>query len=139
MKARVTWVADRTFTGSVEAGHTIVLGNAYGDSPKPGPSPMELMLVATGGCAAYDVVHILERGREPIEDCTCDVSAERAAEDPKVFTKVHLHFTVKGRSLNAAKVERAARLSIEKYCSASAMMAALAEVTYDFEVIDSGA
>lgn len=139
MKARVTWVGDRTFTGSVEAGHTIAFGNAHGVSPKPGPSPMELILIGTGGCSAYDVVHILEKGREPVEDVVCDLTAERAETDPKVFTRIHMHFIVKGRGLNPAKVERAVQLSAEKYCSASAMMAAVAEVTHDVEVVETGA
>ena len=139
MKARVKWVGDRSFTGQVEAGHTIAFGNGVDGKPKPGPSPMELILIGTGGCSAYDVVHILEKGREPVEDVVCDVTAERAETDPKVFTKIHLHFTVTGRGLNPAKVERAVGLSIEKYCSASAMMAKTAEVTHGFEVIDTGA
>jgi len=139
MKARVKWVEDRTFTGEVEAGHKIVFGNGIGDKPKPGPSPMELMLIATGGCAAFDVVHILEKGREPVEDCVCELDAERAETEPKVFTKIHMHFIVKGRSLDPKKVGRAVQLSSEKYCSASPMMAAMAEVTHDFEVVDTGA
>ena len=139
MKARVKWVGDRSFTGQVEAGHTIAFGNGVDGKPKPGPSPMELILIGTGGCSAYDVVHILEKGREPVEDVVCDVTAGRAETDPKVFTKIHLHFTVTGRGLNPAKVERAVGLSIEKYCSASAMMAKTAEVTHGFEVIDTGA
>ncbi|PQV57769.1 putative redox protein [Defluviimonas denitrificans] len=139
MKARVKWVGDRSFTGQVETGHTIAFGNGVDGKPKPGPSPMELILIGTGGCSAYDVVHILEKGREPVEDVVCDVTAERAETDPKVFTKIHLHFTVTGRGLNPAKVERAVGLSIEKYCSASAMMAKTAEVTHGFEVIDPGA
>jgi len=139
MKARVTWVRDRTFTGTVEAGHQIAFGNAHGDSLKPGPSPMELILIGTGGCAAYDVVHILEKGREPVEDCLCELDADRAETDPKVFTRIHMHFTVKGRGLNPAKVERAVQLSAEKYCSASAMMAQVAEVTHAVEVVDTGA
>jgi putative redox protein len=137
MKACVKWVEDRTFTGAVEAGHQIVLGNAHGESAKPGPSPMELVLIGTGGCAAYDVIHILEKGREPVEDCTCDLTAERAATEPKVFVKIHMQFTVKGRGLNPAKVERAVQLSAEKYCSASAMMAKTAEVTHGVVVVDT--
>ncbi|MCB2135750.1 MAG: OsmC family protein [Rhodobacteraceae bacterium] len=139
MKARVSWVEDRTFTGAVEAGHQIVLGNAHGESLKPGPSPMELLLIGTGGCAAYDVVHILEKGRDAVEGCVCDVTAERAETEPKVFTKIHLHFVVRGKGLNPAKVERAVQLSAEKYCSASAMMAKTAEVTHSVEVVDTGA
>lgn len=138
MKARVKWVEDRTFTGEVEAGHRIVLGGGIDGKPKPGPSPMELLLIGTGGCAAYDVVHILEKGREPILDCVCDVSAERAETEPKVFTKIHMQFTVTGRGLSPAKVERAIALSAEKYCSASAMMAQVAEVTHGFDVVEAG-
>lgn len=139
MKARVKWVEDRTFTGEVEAGHRIAFGNGIDGKPKPGPSPMELVLIGTGGCAAFDVVHILEKGREPVEDVICDLTAERAETDPKVFTRIHMHFTVKGRGLSAAKVERAVHLSAEKYCSASAMMAKTAEVTHGFEVVDTRA
>lgn len=139
MKARVTWAGDRTFLGSVEAGHTVAFGNAHGDSPKPGPSPMELMLIGTGGCSAFDVVHILEKGREPVEGCICDLSAERAETDPKVFTRIVMRFTVKGRGLDRKKVERAVALSLEKYCSASAMMAKTAEMVHEIEVVDTAA
>ncbi|MCB2128821.1 MAG: OsmC family protein [Rhodobacteraceae bacterium] len=138
MKAQVKWVGDRSFTGSVEAGHTIAFGNAHGDSLKPGPSPMELVLIGTGGCASYDVVHILEKGREPVAGCVCEMSAERAETEPKVFTRIHMHFVVSGKGLNPDKVERAVQLSAEKYCSASAMMAKTAEVTHSVEVVDTG-
>ncbi|MDQ2091297.1 OsmC family protein [Marimonas arenosa] len=138
MKARVTWAGERTFLGRTESGHTIAFGAAHGDDgKKPGPSPMELLLLGTGGCSAYDVVHILERGREPIEDVVVEIDATRAETDPKVYTRIHMHFIVKGPGLSPAKVERAISLSIEKYCSASAMMAATAEMTHDFELIDT--
>jgi putative redox protein len=136
MKAQVKWVGDRSFTGAVEAGHTIAFGNAHGDRPKPGPSPMELILIGTGGCSAYDVVHILEKGRQPIEGCVCDVTAERAESDPKVFTRIHLQFTVAGRGLDPARVGRAVELSAEKYCSATATLSKAATITHDYEVID---
>jgi putative redox protein len=100
---------------------------------------MELVLIGMGGCSAYDVVHILEKGREAIEDVTVELEAERAQQDPKVFTSVHMHFVVKGRGLAVAKVERAIALSAEKYCSASAMIAKTATVTHDFEVVDTAA
>ncbi|MCP5341031.1 MAG: OsmC family protein [Rhodobacteraceae bacterium] len=137
MKANVTWAGGRTFIGGVEAGHKIVLGNAHGDSLKPGPSPMELILIGTGGCSAYDVVHILEKGREAVEDCICELTAERAESEPKVFTKIDMQFTVKGRGLDPKKVERAINLSVEKYCSASAMMAKTAQITVGFEVVEA--
>lgn len=138
MKARIKWVENRTFVGESGSGHKLVLGTASGpQGSTPGPSPMELVLIGTGGCSAYDVVHILEKGREAIEDCVVELGAERAASEPKVFTRIHMHFVVKGRGLEEAKVKRAIDLSIEKYCSASAMLAKTATITHDFEVIDT--
>jgi putative redox protein len=140
MKARIKWVEDRTFIGESGSGHTVVLGTAFGPKPHtPGPSAMELVLIGLGGCSAYDVVHILEKGREAIEDVTVELEAERAQQEPKVFTSVHMHFVVKGRRLAVEKVERAIALSAEKYCSASAMIAKTATITHDFEVVDTGA
>ena len=138
MKARVKWAEGRTFIGEVEAGHKVVFGNAHGtEGKKPGPSPMELVLIGSGGCSAYDVVHILEKGREPVEDCAVEMDADRAETDPKVFTRIHMHFVVKGRGLSEAKVKRAIDLSVEKYCSATAMLSKTAVVTHDFEVVDT--
>jgi len=138
MKARIKWVEERTFVGESGSGHKVVLGTASGpDGRTPGPSPMEMVLIGTGGCSAFDVVHILEKGREPVEDCVVEMDAERAEQDPKVFTRIHMHFTVKGRGLSAGKVQRAIQLSIEKYCSASAMLARTAAITHDFEVVDT--
>lgn len=140
MKARIKWVEDRTFVGESGSGHKVVLGTAFGrDGRTPGPSPMELVLIGTGGCSAFDVVHILEKGREAVEDCVVELDADRAETDPKVFTRIHMHFVVKGRGLAPAKVERAIALSIGKYCSASAMLAKTAEITHDFEVVETGA
>ncbi|MBP1872145.1 putative redox protein [Ensifer adhaerens] len=140
MKARIKWVEERTFIGESGSGHKIVLGTASGPEGRtPGPSPMELMLIGAGGCSAYDVVHILEKGREPVEDCSVELDADRAEEDPKVFTRIHMHFVVKGRGLSEKKVERAVALSLEKYCSASAMLAKSATITHDFVVVDTSA
>jgi len=140
MKARVKWVESRTFVGEAGTGHKVAFGTANGpEGLKPGPSPMELVLIGTGGCSAYDVVHILEKGREPVEDCVVELDADRAETEPKVFTRIHMHFIVKGRGLSAKKVERAIALSVEKYCSASAMLAKTAVLTHDFEVVDTGA
>jgi putative redox protein len=140
MKARIKWVEDRTFIGESGSGHKIVLGTAHReDGRTPGPSAMELVLIGLGGCTAYDVVLILEKGREAVEDVVVEIDAERAEEPPKVFTRIHMHFVVKGRGLARAKVERAIALSAEKYCSASAMLAKTATITHDFEVVDTSA
>lgn len=140
MKARVKWVEGRTFVGESGTGHKLVLGTATSpQGPTPGPSPMELVLIGTGGCTAFDVVQILEKGREAVEDCVVELDAERADSDPKVFIRIHLHFVVKGRNLSADKVERAVRLSADKYCSASAMLSHTAKITHDFEVVDTAA
>ena len=140
MKARIKWVEGRTFVGESGTGHAVVLGTRTGsDDRTPGPSPMEMVLIGMGGCTVFDVVHILEKSREPIEDCVAELDAEHADEDPKVFTRVHVHFVVTGRGLNSSKVERAIKLSAEKYCSASAMIAKTAEITHDFEIVDGTA
>lgn len=138
MKARIKWVEGRTFVGESGSGHKVVLGTAFGsEGQTPGPSPMELVLIGTGGCSAFDVVHILEKSREAVEDCIVEIDAERAEQDPKVFIRIHMHFIVKGQNLTAKKVERAISLSVEKYCSASAMLAKTAAITHDFVVVDS--
>jgi putative redox protein len=139
MKARVKWAENRTFIGTSGTGHNFVFGTKREDGTTPGPSPMELVLIGTGGCSAYDVVSILEKGREPVDDVVVELDADRADATPAVFTRIHMHFIVTGRGVNPAKVDRAIQLSVEKYCSASAMMAKTAEVTHDFEVVDSTA
>ena len=140
MKARIKWVEGRTFVGESGSGHKVVLGTASGTEGRtPGPSPMELVLIGTGGCSAFDVVHILEKGREAIADCVVELDADRAEQDPKVFTRIHMHFVVKGHGLSPSKVERAVQLSLEKYCSASAMIAKTATITHDFEIVETAA
>ena len=140
MKARIKWVEGRTFVGESGSGHKVVLGTASGPEGRtPGPSPMELVLIGAGGCSAFDVVHILEKGREAIADCVVELDADRAEQDPKVFTRIHMHFVVKGHGLSPSKVERAVQLSLEKYCSASAMIAKTATITHDFEIVETAA
>jgi putative redox protein len=139
MKSTITWMKDRTFTGQTESGHSIVIGTAHDGGPKPGPSAMELVLMGAGSCSAWDVVEILQKGRERVEDVIVELDADRAAEPPKVFTRIHLHFVVKGRGMSTAKVERAIALSVEKYCSAVAMLQKTATVTHDFEIVDTSA
>ncbi len=138
MKAYVKWIEDRNFLGESDSGHAVVMGSKGGKTGVAiAPTPMELILMGLGGCTSYDVVHILERGREAVTDCALEIDAERAEEDPKVFTKIHLHFVVTGRKLNADKVERAIALSAEKYCSASAMLSRSVAITHDFEVAEA--
>jgi putative redox protein len=135
MKARIKWVEDRSFIGESGSGHKIVFGTAFGPEGRtPGPSPMELVLIGLGGCSGYDVV-----GRQAIEDVTVELEAERAQQDPKVFSRIQMHFVVKGLGLTAEKVERAIALSVEKYCSASAMIAKTATIIHDFEIVDTAA
>jgi putative redox protein len=95
------------------------------------------VLIGTGGCSAWDVVNILEKSREPVDGCEVELDADRAATEPRVFTRIHMHFVVRGRGVDPRKVERAIGLSVDKYCSASAMLAATATITHDFEVIDT--
>ena len=137
MKARVRWIEDRNFVGQSGSGHALVLSASQGtDRPALGASPMELVLIGLGGCSAIDVVLILEKGREPVSGCVVDLEAERAATEPKVFTQIHMHFTVTGDGLNPAKVERAVALSAEKYCSVSAMLDKTVKITHDIEIVD---
>ena len=137
MKSTITWVADKTFIGQTESGHSIVIGTADGDAPKPGPSAMELVLMGAGSCSAWDLVEILKKGRQPIETVIVELDADRTPEPPKVFTRIHLHFIVRGRGLDSRKVERAIGLSVEKYCSATAMLEKTATVSHDFEIIET--
>ena len=137
MKARIKWVEEVTFLGETESGHAVVIdGPPAGGGRNLGPRPMELLLIGTGACTAYDVVHILKKARQQITDCVVDIKSERAGKDPKVFTSIHFHFVVTGKHLRREQVERAILLSAEKYCSASIMMGKTAKVTHDFEVIE---
>jgi putative redox protein len=132
MKARVKWVEARTFLGESGSGHTIVMDGApEGGGRDLGVRPMETLLLGMGGCTAYDVVHILERARQKVTSCVLEMEADRAADDPKVFTKIRLIYRVKGRSLARDKVERAVQLSAEKYCSASIMLGKTAEISHE--------
>ncbi len=129
------------FIAETGSGHVLMMDGAP-DSAQPGNGgqnlaarPMETVLAGTGGCTAYDVVPILKRGRHEVRGCTVKLTAERAAVDPKVFVKIHMHFTVTGAGLPAAAVERAVAMSHEKYCSASVMLSKTAEITTSFEVL----
>jgi putative redox protein len=135
MKARIKWVENVSFVAESGSGHALVMDGApEGGGRNLGPRPMEVVLMGTGGCTAYDVMHILRKSRAPVSDCVVEIEAERADEDPKVFTKIHFHFIVSGRALKPAQVERAVHLSAEKYCSASIMLGKTAAISHDFEI-----
>ena len=138
MKARVKWIENVCFMGESETGHAVVLDGAPDAGGRNlGMRPMEMLLIGMGACTSFDVVTILKKARQPIVDCVAEIQAERAEEIPKVFTKIHVHFVVTGKGLNTSQVERAVKLSAEKYCSASIMLGKSAQVTHDFEVVET--
>ncbi len=135
MQARIKWVENVMFVAESGSGHSLVLdGPPESGGRNLGVRPMEMVLMGMGGCTAFDVVHILKKARQPITDCVAELSAERAESEPKVFTRIHVHFIVTGRALSEKQVERAIQLSAEKYCSASIMLGATATITHDFEI-----
>ncbi|MGZ8250760.1 MAG: OsmC family protein [Methylophilaceae bacterium] len=138
MKARIKWVENVCFMGESETGHAVVLDGAPDAGGRNlGMRPMEMLLIGMGACTSFDVVTILKKARQPITDCVAEIEAERADEVPKVFTKIHVHFVVTGKGLNPTQVERAVKLSAEKYCSASIMLGKAAEISHDFEIVES--
>ncbi len=140
MKARIKWIENVAFSGETGSGHAVVMdGSVEGGGKNLGPRPMEMLLLGAGGCTSYDVVSILKKARAKITDCVAEISAERADTDPKVFTRIHLHFIVTGWGLKPEQVERAINLSAEKYCSASIMLGKTAEITHDYEIIEAQA
>ena len=150
MECTVTWTgasgtrSGMGFVAETGSGHVLAMDGAPDEArPENGgrnlaPRPMETVLAGTGGCTAYDVVLILKRGRHAVSGCSVQLKAERATVDPKVFTSLHMHFTVRGAGLPPAAVERAIAMSHEKYCSATAMLAKTATVTTSFEIIEAG-
>lgn len=139
MKASIRWTGDVQFTGTPDSGHCVAMdGPPEFGGQNAGVRPMELMLLGIGGCTSFDVVNILRRGRQDIVDCVTDIEADRAETDPKVFTRIHLHFRIAGRGVDRRKVERAIALTATKYCSASIMLErAGVAVTHDFEVTEA--
>jgi putative redox protein len=138
MEATIRWGSGMTFIAETGSGHVLAMDGA----PEAGgrnlaPRPMETVLAGSGGCTAFDVVVILKKSGQDITGCEVKMTAERAHTDPKVFIKIHMHFVVTGRSLKRNLVEHAIRLSREKYCSATAMLAKTAEVTTDFEIAEA--
>ncbi|PZR92871.1 MAG: OsmC family protein [Stutzerimonas stutzeri] len=137
MKARAKWVEGMAFMGEAGSGHAVIMDGApeYGGR-NIGIRPMEMLLIGLAGCTGFDVVQILKKGREAVTGCEVEVEAERATEDPKVFTKINIAYRVSGRGLSQAKAERAVTLSKEKYCSASIMLGATAQMSTSLVVID---
>src|SRR3954469_2596893 len=136
MDCRVKWIDGMAFVAETESGHLLSMDGApEGGGRNLAPRPMETVLAGTGGCTAYDVVVILKKSGQDVTGCEVQLTAERAAADPKVFTRIHLHFVVRGRNLKRNLVEHAIRLSHEKYCSASIMLGKMAHITHDLEIL----
>ncbi len=138
MKAKITWINGRAFLGESGSGHAIVMDGAPESGGRNiGVRPMEMMLLGLGGCTAFDVVMILEKSREKVTGCEVALEAERASEDPKVFTSVKLVYSLRGVDLKPAVVERAIKLSAEKYCSASKMFEKTATIEHEWKILDA--
>ena len=138
MECTVRWSGEgMSFLAETGSNHLVTMdGAADGGGRNLAPRPMEVVLAGTGGCSAYDVVVILKKSGQEVTGCEVKLTAERAATDPKVFTKIHMHWKVRGRGLKRNLVEHAVRLSHEKYCSATSMLTKTAEITRDFEVVE---
>ena len=132
MRVTTNWQNELTFIATNEAGQTITI-----DGDGKAPSPMHLMLMAVGSCSSIDVVMILKKARQPIDDCQCELVAQRAEKPPRVFTKIHAHYKVFGKNLKTSQVERACKLSMEKYCSASLMLQSSVEISHSYEVVET--
>jgi putative redox protein len=140
MECTINWMGEggMAFVAETGSGHLLAMDGAPdGGGRNLAPRPMETVLAGTGGCTAYDVVLILKRGRHQVERVSVKLSSERAEKDPKVFTKIHMHFTVAGKGIPPAAVERAIALSHDTYCSASVMLAKTAEITTSFDLIEA--
>ncbi len=135
MNVRIKWIEGVAFLGESQTGHAVVMDGAPENGGRNiGMRPMEMLLIGMGGCTSFDVVTILKKSRQAVVDCVAEISAERAEDIPKVFTKIHVHFIVTGNDLNEKQVARAVSLSAEKYCSASIMLSKSVAITHDFEV-----
>ena len=136
MKARVKWVEEATFMGESASGHAVIMdGPPESGGRNLGIRPMEMLLLGMGGCTAFDVVMILKKARQPVSDCVVELEAERADSEPRVFTRIHVHFLVSGNGLADKQVARAVQLSAEKYCSASIMLGKAVDISHDYEIV----
>ena len=137
MRASAKWIDGVSFVVETGSGHALVVdGAAEAGGRNLGPRPMELVLAGTAACTAFDVVWILKKARQAVTDCVVDAEAKRAPEDPKVFTRIHLRYRIRGQGLNQAQVERAVKLSKEKYCSATLMLAKNAKISFEVAIED---
>ncbi|MDC0183188.1 OsmC family protein [Nitrosomonadales bacterium] len=137
MKATVKWLDGVSFEGTSESGHSVVMdGPSESGGKNLGMRPMETLLLGLGGCTSYDVVTILKKSRQDVKNCKAEITAQRADNIPKVFTKIHIHFIIEGSNLDAVAVERAINLSATKYCSASIMLEQSVVISNDFEIIE---
>ncbi len=137
MNVRIKWVENMMFMGQSGSGHAVVMDGPPDLGGKNlGIRPMEMMLMGLGGCTSFDVMLILQRSRQKVTDCVAELSAERAETDPKVFTKIHIHFIVTGKELKEKMVKRAVELSATKYCSASIMLAQTVDISHDYEIVE---
>ncbi len=138
MKASIEWTGGVSFAGRADSGHQVLMDGApEAGGENKGSRPMEVVLIGMGGCAAFDVVHILRKQRQSVAGCSAEIDAERAETDPKVFTRIHAHFKISGRAPDSKKVAHAIELSATKYCSASIMLGKTAKITHDFELIET--
>lgn len=133
MQAKVSWCGDLKFLGTSPSGHSVIMDADNGASA---PGPMEMVLLSVASCSSVDVVSILQKARQQITDCEVEIEAERADAVPAVFTKIHLHFVVSGKDVSDAHVERAVKLSADKYCSVSIMLGAAVEISHSYEIKD---
>ena len=135
MKTRVKWLDNMSFVGESGSGHSVVMDGPPASGGRDlGVRPMEMLLLGLGGCASFDIVSMLKKGKQDLVDCEVEINAERADSEPKVFTKIHMHFIISGNDLSEKRVIRAIELSAEKYCSASIMLGKTAEITHDYEL-----
>jgi putative redox protein len=138
MKARVKWIEDVQFIGESGTGHSLIMdGPEERGGHGTGMRPMELLLLGLGGCTSFDVVEMLKKSRQKIDNCVVEVSAERSEKVPKVFTHIHVHFIITGDNIKESQVKRAIELSAEKYCSASLMLGKAAKITHDYVIINT--
>ena len=138
METNLKWAGGAAFVGLSSGGHSVVMdGPPEGGGRNLGPRPMEMLLLSMAACSTYDVVSILQKSREDIRSCDVKITANRAEEHPRIFTDIHLHFSISGKGIKDKNVRRAIDLSAEKYCSASIMLGAMAKITHDFSITET--